>query len=80
MMEQSTEGLGLDRRQVLTRAWKAALSLSTLGVVVAGAAPPAGAGESQFSVLLLIAKIFTLGTGHRSPVHDLDLGSGKTDS
>lgn len=38
---------GLDRRQVLSRAWKAALSLSTLGVAVAGAAPPAGAGESQ---------------------------------
>ncbi|CAM9463887.1 unnamed protein product [Laminaria digitata] len=48
MVEQSTEGLGLDRRQVLTRAWKAALSLSTLGVVVAGAAPPAGAGIGEF--------------------------------
>lgn len=39
---------GLDRRQVLSRAWKAALSLSTLGVAVAGAAPPAGAGIGEF--------------------------------
>ena len=37
---------GLDRRQVLSKAWKAALSLSTLGVAVTGVAPPAGAGES----------------------------------
>lgn len=49
----------MDRRDALSGAWKAALSLSTLGAVV-GAPPGASAGESTGLLNTILLLSFSL--------------------